>query len=129
MTSSLTRRVVLGGLAATAGSMALANAPGTSPRPAPRDGVGLPPAPAAPKKLVSESELLIQRAGLSGDVGFAVTDVKTGEVLEARLGEQFLPPASTLKTVTALYALDRLGPEYRFRTRVMVSGPVRNGRI
>jgi D-alanyl-D-alanine carboxypeptidase/D-alanyl-D-alanine-endopeptidase (penicillin-binding protein 4) len=71
----------------------------------------------------------VQRAGLSGDVGFAVVDVKTGAVLETRLGSKPLPPASTLKTVTALYALDRLGPQYRFRTQVLVTAPVRNGRV
>ncbi|MDJ0641000.1 MAG: D-alanyl-D-alanine carboxypeptidase/D-alanyl-D-alanine-endopeptidase [Paracoccaceae bacterium] len=124
MSSGLTRRVVLGGLAASAGSAALAGAPETSLRPLPRVS-----APAAPKKLVSQSEYLIQKADLGGDVGYAVADVVTGEVLEARLGTTFLPPASTLKTITAIYALDKLGPSYRFGTEVWATGPVRNGRL
>ena len=123
MTSGLTRRVVLGGLVASAGSAAFARAPETSVRPLPR---GRTPVAAAPKKLISQSELLIQKAGLGGEVGFAVTDLKSGELLEARLGSTYLPPASTLKTVTALYALERLGPDYRFRTHVVVTGPVRS---
>ncbi len=126
MTRGLTRRVVLGGLVASAGSMGLAGAPLTSVRPLPR---GTAPVPAAPKKLLSRTEELVRAANLGGDVGFAVTDVQSGEVLEARLGSTFLPPASTLKTVTALYALERLGPDHRFPTSVLVTGPVRAGRL
>lgn len=126
MTSGLTRRVVLGGLVASIGSAGLARAPETSVRPLPRGGA---PVPAAPKKLVSQAEYLIGKANLGGDVGFAVADTETGEVLEARLGATYLPPASTLKAVTALYALDRLGPRYRFKTRVLATGPVRNGKL
>ena len=126
MTSSLTRRVVLGGLVASAGSAALAGAPLTSLRPVPRGGE---PVPAAPKPLVSMAESLIQKANLGGDVGFAVVDTQSGEILEARLGKTYLPPASTLKAVTTLYALDRLGPGYRFKTRVLATGPVTNGKV
>lgn len=126
MTSGLTRRVVLGGLVASTGSMALANAPLTSLRPLPR---GAEPLPATPKKLVSKAESLIQKANLGGDIGFAVADTQTGEILEARMGSTSLPPASTLKAVTALYALDRLGSNYRFKTRVLATGPVSHGKV
>ncbi len=126
MTSGLTRRVVLGGLVASAGSMGFAQAPEVSLRPVPRADR---PVPAAPKKLISRSEDLIRKAQLGGDVGFAVADTQSGEVLEARLGTTYLPPASTLKSVTALYALDRLGPSYRFKTRVLATGPLRAGKI
>ncbi|MEL7203273.1 MAG: D-alanyl-D-alanine carboxypeptidase/D-alanyl-D-alanine-endopeptidase [Pseudomonadota bacterium] len=126
MTSGLTRRVVLGGLVASIGGAGFARAPETSVRPVPR-GEGL--LPAAPKKLISQAELLIRKADLGGDVGYAVADTQSGEVLEARLGTTFLPPASTLKSVTALYALDRLGPRYRFKTRVLALGPVQNGKL
>ena len=126
MTSGLTRRVVLGGLVASVGGAGFARAPETSVRPKPRGGA---PVPAAPKKLVSQSEYLIKKAGLGGEVGFAVADIQSGEILEARLGSTYLPPASTLKTVTALYALDRLGAEHRFKTSVLATGPVRAGRV
>ncbi len=106
--------------------MGFARAPETSVRPLPRSGA---PVAAVPKKLVSQSESLIQKANLGGDVGFAVADTQSGEVLEARLGSTFLPPASTLKSVTALYALDRLGPLYRFKTRILAAGPVRAGKL
>lgn len=106
--------------------MGFARAPETSVRPLPRGGT---PVAAAPKKLVSQAERLITKANLGGQVGYAVADTQTGEVLEARLGKTFLPPASTLKSVTALYALDRLGPGYRFKTRVMATGPLRAGKL
>ncbi|MEO0917751.1 MAG: D-alanyl-D-alanine carboxypeptidase, partial [Pseudomonadota bacterium] len=126
MTSSLTRRVVLGGLVASTGSVTLAGAPTTSLRPLPREKT---PVAAAPKKLISQSEDLIRKANLGGDVGFAVADTQSGEVLEARLGTTYLPPASTLKSLTALYALDRLGPTHRFKTQVLATGPVTNGKL
>jgi D-alanyl-D-alanine carboxypeptidase/D-alanyl-D-alanine-endopeptidase (penicillin-binding protein 4) len=123
MTREPTRRAILGGLASLAGTAAIGAAPDASPRPQAR-GV---PLPALPK--VSVSERLVRAAKLTGDVGFAVTDAATGEVLESRLGETALPPASTLKTVTSLYALEKLGPAHRFATEVLATGPVRNGKL
>ena len=126
MSRGLTRRVVLGGLAASAGSVAFAGAPDVAPRPLPRgDGT----VAAAVKPLVSKAEALIRKANLGGEVGFAVADTQSGEVLEARLGQTFLPPASTLKSVTALYALDRLGPFHRFKTQVLATGSLRAGKL
>lgn len=119
--SGLSRRAVLAGLASGFGAQAFALAPATSERPLPRGAVPVP--------VVPGSEALVREARLGGKVGYAVIDVKTGEVLEAREGDTLLPPASTLKTVTALYALDRLGPSFRFATEVLVTGPVENGRL
>ncbi|WP_299838150.1 D-alanyl-D-alanine carboxypeptidase/D-alanyl-D-alanine-endopeptidase [uncultured Paracoccus sp.] len=68
------------------------------------------------------SEALIAQAGLGGVVSFAAIDLGSGEVIEARGGDTPLPPASTLKSITALYALDRLGADHRFRTRILRMG-------
>ena len=57
-----------------------------------------------------------------GTLAYAVLDPATGEVLAQRAADLALPPASTLKSVTALYALDRLGPQHRFTTRVLRDG-------
>ena len=38
-------------------------------------------------------------------------------------------PASTLKLVTTYAALDRLGPDFRWQTRVYSDGPVRDGTL
>lgn len=129
MTRTLTRRFMLAGLASTAGGVAIAGAPEVSERPLPRGGAKTPSVPARPVKLVGKSELLVQRAKLGGEVGFAVADARSGEVLEARLGTKPLPPASTLKAVTAIYALDRLGPAHRFPTQLLATGPINNGRV
>jgi serine-type D-Ala-D-Ala carboxypeptidase/endopeptidase (penicillin-binding protein 4) len=70
---------------------------------------------------------LIQSAGLSGAVVFAVADVKTGRLLEEVGGKTSLPPASVAKALTTLYALETLGAEYRFSTRLMTTGRLNNG--
>ena len=125
----LTRRGVVTGLLSAAGGSVLADAPSRSERPVPRGFEAPPAAKVAAAPAASASERLIKAANLTGDVGFAIADAKTGEVLEARLDWRPLPPASTLKVVTALYALDRLGPTHRFETRVLASAPITNGRI
>ena len=38
-----------------------------------------------------------------------------------------MPPASVAKVVTTLYALDALGPGFRFRTEIRAAGPVEGG--
>ena len=121
MTALLTRRGILAGLASSASGVALAGAPDVSVRPEPR----IP----RPKKLIAPSDGLIAQANLTGDVGFAVADARTGALLEARMGDERMPPASTLKVVTALYAMDKLGPTHQFATRVFVTGPVVDGKL
>ncbi len=117
----LTRRDILAGLAATAGS-ATAAAPVRSPRPPER---GADPATRAGPP----GDALVGRSGLSGEVAWAVADARTGEILDARQPRLPLPPASTAKTLTSLYALDRLGPDHRFKTRLVAAGPIVDGRI
>ncbi len=68
-------------------------------------------------------------AGLSGRLAFVVADAETGEVLESLNPDLALPPASATKIATALYGLEILGPDYRFPTRVVVTGPVENGQV
>ena len=118
----LSRRLVLAGLASAVGSGALARAPDATDRPKAR---GTPLEPVTP----GAGDRLVREAGLGGTVGFAVSDAATGEILEQRLGATLLPPASTLKAVTAIYAIDRLGPGFRFRTEVLAAGPIENGRL
>ncbi|MEZ5715230.1 MAG: D-alanyl-D-alanine carboxypeptidase/D-alanyl-D-alanine-endopeptidase [Paracoccaceae bacterium] len=111
-------------------SGALANAPAQSLRPVLRPGGGGSgaAAPAAAKAAVPAAEALIRAAGLgAGQVGFAVADARTGLMLEAHDGDLGQPPASVTKTVTALYALDVLGPGHRFTTDLIATGPVAGG--
>lgn len=58
-----------------------------------------------------------------------VADVETGEpVLEWNENEP-RNPASTIKLLTTLVALDVLGPTYRWRTDVFAEGELDNGRL
>jgi D-alanyl-D-alanine carboxypeptidase/D-alanyl-D-alanine-endopeptidase (penicillin-binding protein 4) len=61
---------------------------------------------------------LIAEAALGGRVAFAVADAQTGAILETRLPLLALPPASVTKVFTAAYALDVLGAQHRFTTRI-----------
>ena len=65
---------------------------------------------------------MIEEARLDGRTGFCVMDRATGEVLEEHHGHSGLPPASVVKALTALNAMDVLGSEHRFETRVLGTG-------
>ena len=118
----VSRRFLLGALLAGGGQAALAGAPLSSLRPAPR-------AANVRTKTVANSEALIAAAGLSGKLGFVVADARTGRILESRNPVLGLPPASVAKALTALYALDALGPSHAFVTRLVATGPLVKGRI
>lgn len=116
MADRFSRRGFLGGLgAALIPGVVLAEAPLVSLRPHLRGD------------LPSGAERLVQAAGLRGEVVFAVADAETGAQVEEYGGGQGLPPASVAKALTALYALDVLGADYRFETALMADGPIENG--
>jgi D-alanyl-D-alanine carboxypeptidase/D-alanyl-D-alanine-endopeptidase (penicillin-binding protein 4) len=58
-----------------------------------------------------------------------VSEVDTGEVVLKWLDDQPRNPASTIKLLTTLVALDVLGPAYRWRTDVFVDGELKDGRL
>ncbi|WP_343082287.1 D-alanyl-D-alanine carboxypeptidase/D-alanyl-D-alanine endopeptidase [Ostreiculturibacter nitratireducens] len=119
----LTRRAVLGGLAAGVAGQAL-GAPLSSPRPVPRAQI----VPAEALRVASSQDL-IAAAKLGGNVGFVVADAKTGRILESVSADTPMPPASVTKAITSLYALEHLGGDYRFGTRLIATGPIRGGVI
>jgi D-alanyl-D-alanine carboxypeptidase/D-alanyl-D-alanine-endopeptidase (penicillin-binding protein 4) len=57
-----------------------------------------------------------------------VADVETGETVLAWHADKPRNPASTMKLLTTLVALDVLGPAYRWRTDVYALGEIRDGR-
>ncbi|MBP1805390.1 D-alanyl-D-alanine carboxypeptidase/D-alanyl-D-alanine-endopeptidase [Rubellimicrobium aerolatum] len=124
---AITRRGLLaGGLSAVAG---LALAEGVRP-PARPTGPGPMAAPPAARPVArTEVAELIRRAGLEGRVGFVAVDVDSGTVLASHEAGAEFPPASVTKAATALYALDALGEEHRFATRLLATGPVEGGRL
>lgn len=116
------RRFLITGLGALGAGSAWADAPEISLKPRARGSDLL-------KRFQPEPEDLIARARLDGDVGYVVLRSVDGAVLEARHPDTGLPPASVAKALTACYALETLGPDHRFATRVMVDGKVENGRL
>lgn len=72
---------------------------------------------------------LVSAAQLGGDVTYVVADLRSGLVLEERGGATPMAPASTAKVITSLYALETLGPGFRFTTRLVATGPVSGGLI
>lgn len=70
-------------------------------------------------------EDLIRAHGFAPDsVGIVVEEADTGRRLVAHRADRPGPAASTLKLVTAIGVLDALGPEHRFATRLLATGPV-----
>ena len=119
MAGSVTRRSVLAGVMASVGGAAFADLPETSLFPQRRGGKPGETAPAAAG--------LIADADLTGIVTYVVADAATGQVIEGEGADLPVPPASVTKMVTSLYALETLGPGFRFATRVVATGPVQGG--
>lgn len=67
---------------------------------------------------------IIGTAGMlnTSQMGFMVYDLTDDSVLYARDERQTLRPASTMKLITAITALDKLGSGYEFRTTVKYTG-------
>lgn len=124
---TLTRRAVMAGLLGaaarplwgqeTAALDGLAPLTSLRPQPRPERGSG------------AQAEALIRAAKLGGEVSFAVARLGQTALLAERHADTAMPPASVAKVVTTLYALEKLGPEHRFETRVMRIGPITKGRL
>ncbi len=70
----------------------------------------------------------LQAAGIPEDaVGVIVRRISDGKVVLAHGADRAMQPASTLKLLTALVALETLGPAYRGRSQLRASGPVVDG--
>lgn len=59
--------------------------------------------------------------------GVHISEMETGKVLYELNSDKMMIPASVLKLVTSAAALEMLGPDYRFRTRVGYSGRIEKG--
>ena len=116
---NLSRRWVLGALLA---GVALPVTAKVTPKARPETLPGVP----AP---VQAAETLVAAAKLGGRVGYLVVDATSGKVLESAGADDPLPPASVAKTLTTVYALEMLGGDYRFSTRLIGTGPVTGGTL
>jgi len=55
-------------------------------------------------------------------IGLSVRNGETGELLYSHLGETRLRPASNMKILTSIAALETLGADHRFKTEVAIDG-------
>jgi len=62
-------------------------------------------------------------AGRNAFWGIEIVDLGSGKTLYARNAERLFVPASNTKLFTAALALDRLGQDFRFHTRVLAEAP------
>ncbi|MEP1945050.1 MAG: D-alanyl-D-alanine carboxypeptidase/D-alanyl-D-alanine-endopeptidase, partial [Sulfitobacter sp.] len=81
------------------------------------------------KRAVRGVDDILAEAKLAGKVSFAVADVATGTPLESHEAAIGRPPASVTKAITALYALDALGADHRFETKLVATGGIVAGEI
>lgn len=85
----------------------------------------LPVAPALarpPAKPAFSAGPVVAKAGLPGIVAYARMDLPGDNLADAALAAAPMMPASTLKAVTALYALGKLGRSRTFATRIIRAG-------
>ncbi|MDT7857630.1 D-alanyl-D-alanine carboxypeptidase/D-alanyl-D-alanine-endopeptidase [Rubrivirga sp. S365] len=61
--------------------------------------------------------------------GGLVVDLETGAVLYERNASKRFVPASNMKLLTTATALDALGPDFRYTTRLYAEGDVQNGTL
>lgn len=61
--------------------------------------------------------------------GMEFYDIASGKVLMSHNGERLFVPGSTTKVVTMATAMQTLGADHRFRTRVYRTGPVKDGMV
>lgn len=65
----------------------------------------------------------------TSQVGLMVYDLTADSAIYKHNERQMLRPASTMKVVTAVAAIDRLGGSYQFRTSLCYTGTIDNGTL
>ena len=86
------------------------------------DTVAADTLPYPQRAVVRIDSLLQDRMFETSQVGLMVYDLDADSVLYAHNERQLMRPASTMKLLTAITALDRLGRNYRYTTSVYYTG-------
>ena len=82
----------------------------------------------AAERFAQRAEGLVSAAPVNkGEWGLLVVDAVTGETLYEKNADRYFTPASNMKLLTTALALDKLGPDYRFRTTVETHGAIAHG--
>ena len=71
-----------------------------------------------------DSMVLASKMLQTSQMGLMVYDLDADTVVYERDGRQTLRPASTMKLITAITALDRLGADYEYCTRLAYTGEI-----
>lgn len=61
------------------------------------------------------------------NISIHLIDAQSGNTIGAANPKTCIVPASALKLVTTATALDILGPNYEFKTELLINGPIENG--
>jgi D-alanyl-D-alanine carboxypeptidase/D-alanyl-D-alanine-endopeptidase (penicillin-binding protein 4) len=61
--------------------------------------------------------------------GILVVDPERGDTIVSHNAAKLFMPASNLKIITGAVALAQLGPDYRFRTTLLATGPIVEGKL
>jgi D-alanyl-D-alanine carboxypeptidase/D-alanyl-D-alanine-endopeptidase (penicillin-binding protein 4) len=112
--------------------VACAKAPPTAPAPASRPASASAPAPAPGldplQQLRHDIDLLVDRPGhLYGTWGVVVESLATDERLYERNPRTLMVPASAMKVVSLATAVEAVGWDYRYQTRLLATGPIEAG--
>ncbi|TCJ14752.1 D-alanyl-D-alanine carboxypeptidase/D-alanyl-D-alanine-endopeptidase [Parasulfuritortus cantonensis] len=87
-----------------------------------------PGLPAQADDLPGDLQAALGRANIPEEhIGVVVQDLANGVTEVAFGGHHAFNPASVMKLLTTLVALDTLGPGHTFKTQVLVDGTVNNG--
>ncbi len=82
----------------------------------------------AATSLPAEIKTMLRESNLDeASVGVVVLRVADSKVIVSHRAELPMQPASTMKVLTAIVGLDRLGPAYRSRTELTTTGVIDNG--
>ncbi len=65
----------------------------------------------------------------TSQVGIMVYDLDADSAIYTHNERQLMRPASTMKVITAITAIDKLGGSYRFKTELCYTGDVSNGTL
>jgi D-alanyl-D-alanine carboxypeptidase/D-alanyl-D-alanine-endopeptidase (penicillin-binding protein 4) len=117
--NELSRRGILSFLLLSVANIGISKTVGNS--------IGSIPRPNLFDKKKLEIQSLVSRLPRGSNITFSVADRTTGEILETYNPELSLPPASVIKTITSFYALENLGPDFRFNTQLISTGVITNG--
>lgn len=79
-----------------------------------------------PQSLQARLDTIVKKAEIlkTSQMGFLVYDLTADSVLYAYNEKQTLRPASTMKLITAITALDKLGGAYLYKTRLCYTGEI-----